>query len=298
MTSTGISVPLQIRPLQPAVDATSGTFGDGGWARVRAWCKNYPPKDRAADLFQPLFERDQPLDVLLVQMDGDAIKEYTTLLPHIQVPTNPDVSARLQIVEAVLEDSLWGGSIRRFQDPYARRALSGRNSSSLLVTWIEIAGMAASNSRIPAGAESGRTADAESHPPGSHPERAAVIRGWSRNRDIWRKLATNPTTPPGTSCPSAVTARNSCDACRRRPRSCTMISTERPSPRAISVIPKRICALCLSWSERGARRICTLPRAVRAQATRRPWWRQVAGCPDERRDPLRPWRNRPASRSR
>ena len=35
LTSTGISVPLQIRPLQPAVDATSGTFGDGGWARVR-----------------------------------------------------------------------------------------------------------------------------------------------------------------------------------------------------------------------------------------------------------------------
>ena len=185
LTSTGISVPLQIRPLQPAVDATSGTFGDGGWARVRAWCENNPPKDRAADLFQPLFERDQPVDVLLVQMDGDAIYEYTTPHPHIQVPMNPDAPARGQIVEAVLEEWLWGGSKRRGQDPYARKhCLVATVQAS--ETWI-VAGMDQSirnPEELNPEDELMRIA-----PPGV---RSRTRRGRKRlvkKPDIWRKLA-------------------------------------------------------------------------------------------------------------
>ena len=90
LKSGGVSVPLEIRPLQPAVDATSGTFEDGGWAWVRAWCANNPPEHRAVDLFQPLFEGDRPLDILIVQVDGDAVGEYTKPYPHIPVPMNPD----------------------------------------------------------------------------------------------------------------------------------------------------------------------------------------------------------------
>ena len=31
------SVTLEVRPLQPAIDATSGRFGDGGWTWVKVW---------------------------------------------------------------------------------------------------------------------------------------------------------------------------------------------------------------------------------------------------------------------
>ena len=121
LKSGGVSVPLEIRPLQPAVDATSGIFEDGGWTWVRAWCANNPPEQRAVDLFQPLFEGDPPLDVLIVQVDGDAVGEYAKPYPHIPVPTNLDAPARGQVVEAVLEEWLWGGSKGRGHDPDASK---------------------------------------------------------------------------------------------------------------------------------------------------------------------------------
>ena len=121
LKNTGVSAPLEIRPLQPAVDATSGAFEDGGWTWVRAWCANNPPEHRAVDLFQPLFEGDRPLDVLVVQVDGDAVGDYAKPYPHIPVPMNPDARARGQVVEAVLEEWLWGGSQGRGLDPDASR---------------------------------------------------------------------------------------------------------------------------------------------------------------------------------
>ena len=139
LKSGGVSVPLEIRPLQPAVDATSGTFEDGGWTWVKTWCRNNPPEHRAVDLFQPLFEGDRPLDVLLVQVDGDVVDEYAKPYPHIPVPMNPDASTRGQIVEAILEEWLWGGSQRRGHDPDASKhclVATVRTSE----TWI-VAGM-------------------------------------------------------------------------------------------------------------------------------------------------------------
>jgi len=118
---TGVSIPLEIRPLQPAIDATSGNFEDGGWTWVKAWCRNNPPEHRAIDLFQPLFEDDQPLDILLVQVDGDVVDKYAEPYPHIPVPMNPDAPARGRIVEAVLEEWLWGGNRSRRHDPDASK---------------------------------------------------------------------------------------------------------------------------------------------------------------------------------
>ena len=84
------SATLEVRPLQPAVDATSGRFGDGGWTLVKAWCESNPPEVRTFDLFEPLFEGQPPVDVLLVQLDGDVIGDYTAPYPDIRVPQNPD----------------------------------------------------------------------------------------------------------------------------------------------------------------------------------------------------------------
>ena len=131
LKNTGVSAPLEIRPLQPAVDATSGAFEDGGWTWVRAWCANNPPEHRAVDLFQPLFEGDRPLDILIVQVDGDAVGKYAKPYPHIPVPMNPDARARGQIVEAVLEEWLWGGSQGRGLDPRCVEALSGGRGPGL-----------------------------------------------------------------------------------------------------------------------------------------------------------------------
>ena len=88
---------------------------------MKTWCRNSPPEHRAADLFQPLFEGDRPLDVLLVQVDGDVVDEYARPYPYIQVPMNPDAPARGRIVEAVLEEWLWGGSQGRGYDPDASK---------------------------------------------------------------------------------------------------------------------------------------------------------------------------------
>lgn len=115
------SVTLKVRPLQPAVDATSGRLGDGGWTLVKAWCENNPLEARATDLFEPLFEGQPPVDVLLVQLDGDVIGDYTAAYTDISVPQNPDAAARGTIVELILERWLWSSTERRHADPHAER---------------------------------------------------------------------------------------------------------------------------------------------------------------------------------
>ena len=115
------SATLEVRPLQPAVDATSGRFGDGGWTLVKAWCESNPPEVRTFDLFEPLFEGQPPVDVLLVQLDGDVIGDYTAPYPDIRVPQNPDAAARGTVVQLILERWLWNATERRHADPHAGR---------------------------------------------------------------------------------------------------------------------------------------------------------------------------------
>ena len=108
---------LEVRPVQPEQDATSGLFGDGGWTLVKTWCENNPAVVRALSLFQPLFEGERPLDILIVQLDGDRIEEYSRFYPDIMVPANANATTRGSIVEEVLERWLWGGSSGRNVDP-------------------------------------------------------------------------------------------------------------------------------------------------------------------------------------
>lgn len=115
------SATLEVRPLQPVVDATSGRLGDGGWTLVKAWCENNPPEARPTDLFEPLFEGEPPVDVLLVQLDGDVIGDYTAAYADITVPQYPDAEARGSIVELILERWLWSSTERRHADPHAER---------------------------------------------------------------------------------------------------------------------------------------------------------------------------------
>ena len=112
------SVTLEVRPLQPAVDATSGRLGDGGWTLVRAWCEGNPSDARTADLFEPLFEGQPPVDVLLVQLDGDVIGDYAASYPDITVPQDPDAATRGNIVSLILERWLWGSTERRHADQH------------------------------------------------------------------------------------------------------------------------------------------------------------------------------------
>lgn len=115
------SVTLEVRPLQPAVDATSGRFGDGGWTLVKAWCEGNPSEARTTDLFEPLFEGQPPVDVLLVQLDGDVIGDYAASYPDITVPQDPDAAARGNIVSLILERWLWGSTERRHADQHGER---------------------------------------------------------------------------------------------------------------------------------------------------------------------------------
>ena len=67
-------VALSFRQLQPARDATSGSYGEGGWRQVFQWCVRNEP-DARRRLFAPggLFEGPQTkaCDLLIVHLDGD-----------------------------------------------------------------------------------------------------------------------------------------------------------------------------------------------------------------------------------
>ena len=110
------SVTLEVRPVQPTIDATSGEAGDGGWGAVKTWCEQHSPGFRALDLFSSLLEGEQPLDALIVQLDGDIVEEYRRFYPDITLSNAPDAHERAQVVELVLERWLWGSSERRTAD--------------------------------------------------------------------------------------------------------------------------------------------------------------------------------------
>ena len=121
VTRHGASIRVEVRPVQPAIDATSGEFGGGGWTLVKTWCEEHSPSLRALDLFSPVFAGEQPLDFLIVQLDGDVIDEYTAFYPDITVPDKADAHERGRIIEQVLERWLWGSSERRAVDPSGTR---------------------------------------------------------------------------------------------------------------------------------------------------------------------------------
>ena len=111
------SIQLEIRPIQPEVDATSGQFGGGGWTFVRAWCKKHPAETRRHQVFAPLLAGERPLDFLIVQLDGDRLKEYTSSYPDIKVPATADAQVRGIVIGEILHRWLWGSKTQRTSDP-------------------------------------------------------------------------------------------------------------------------------------------------------------------------------------
>lgn len=91
--------------LQPTPDATTGTYSDGGWYRVTAWCKaNAGAKFRS--FFVPLFEDSPACDAILIHMDGDALEH---IAPHtaISFPVAPySPTQRTDLVSKAIESWL------------------------------------------------------------------------------------------------------------------------------------------------------------------------------------------------
>ena len=180
------SATLEVRPLQPAVDATSGRLGDGGWTLVKAWCENNPPEARAPDVFdEPLFEGEPPVNVLLVQLDGDVIGDYTAAYTDITVPQNPDAAARGRIVQSILERWLWSSTERRHADPHAGQHCLVATVRAL-ETWI-VAGL---DLAIPEPEEiENPERELMRLEPGLRTRRYGHVRRLRKNRQEWLTLA-------------------------------------------------------------------------------------------------------------
>lgn len=90
--------------LQPEQDAT-GTYSDGGWARVLAWCTLH--SGPAINTFlEPLFGNEPQCDVIIIHLDGDALEPC---MPHtsIVVPPGPySVSDRVDLMVEIIENWL------------------------------------------------------------------------------------------------------------------------------------------------------------------------------------------------
>lgn len=71
------SRPVVLKEIQPLQDATSGNYSGGGWHRVVGWC--VANKASAIEtFFTPIEEADSPCDLILIQIDGDAMEQCGT----------------------------------------------------------------------------------------------------------------------------------------------------------------------------------------------------------------------------
>ena len=111
------SIHVEIRPIQPRIDATSGRYGTGGWTFVKAWCDKHPADARRRRVFAPLLAGERPLDFLIVQLDGDRLADYTSSYPDLTVPESADSHSRGHLLIEVLHRWLWGSIPQRTADP-------------------------------------------------------------------------------------------------------------------------------------------------------------------------------------
>lgn len=65
--------PIIIKHLQPIADATSGSYGGGGWGRVVGWCLDHKATDIETH-FSAIEEGDAPCDLIVIHLDGDAME--------------------------------------------------------------------------------------------------------------------------------------------------------------------------------------------------------------------------------
>jgi hypothetical protein len=90
--------PIVFKYLQPAIDATSAQNGTGGWPSVIAWCQSHSGSN-IETYFTPVSASDPACDLILIQLDGDAL-EPAFAATAIQVPLQPiSPSDRAQALE-------------------------------------------------------------------------------------------------------------------------------------------------------------------------------------------------------
>lgn len=106
------------RDIQPELDATGTNHKRAGWPRLLAWCRRFPPSVRKSQLFNPLFNHIEALDLLIVQLDGDVLSAYACHCSEA-LPSKPwDSIKRGNFVESVLEEWLWPESSNEERDKH------------------------------------------------------------------------------------------------------------------------------------------------------------------------------------
>lgn len=108
LSDASLEVDVIFDDIQPELDSTGINYERGGWSKLMAWCLRFPPADRHSQLFNPLFNNQRPLDLLIVQLDGDVLDEYAHHCNNTPVPSLPwSATKRGNYVEAVLKEWLW-----------------------------------------------------------------------------------------------------------------------------------------------------------------------------------------------
>lgn len=95
--------PISIKHLQPVADATSGVYGGGGWGRVVGWCLDNK-SDNIETHFSPIEDGDIPCDLIVIQLDGDAMEPCAEHASTACPPPPCTIEDRLATLESfVLE---------------------------------------------------------------------------------------------------------------------------------------------------------------------------------------------------
>mgnify|MGYP000225817754 CR=1 FL=1 len=111
-----IGIESSFKRLQPALDATTRGYTQGGWSHLMAWCASHPRNERESLFLQPIFKDvDAICDVILVQMDGDIIQ---CIASQHTIPITPvtDSLSMFAAVETVLSSWLWPSGPRSPQE--------------------------------------------------------------------------------------------------------------------------------------------------------------------------------------
>lgn len=91
-------------PLQPSPDASSRS-GDGGWAKVVAWCKANAGNGLDTYFRAPLFDGEDVFDVIIVHLDGDIAEACADKFGH-ELESDINVDRRVSFLSSLLRDAL------------------------------------------------------------------------------------------------------------------------------------------------------------------------------------------------